>query len=603
MLSSIDTREKIIINTNECSICCEENECITCIKCSHIACKKCIKQFIISSDTTACFHCSTVVSDELLNVIFEKQYIDVIHDEDDGLTKDKKKDDKKDKELDKESDEKSDEKSDDEYIEAGEDKDEDKEEFGEDKDEDKDEESDEESDEELDEKPKKVVRKIVDNIELMNFRKEKFFNMSKMLFSEDLKYITIREEFIKLDENYKEFINYRYDFMEKFYDRVESSGKDEKFLETVKKWLMVEMSIIYNYYKKVDKNRPYTFMSLNGVLGKLFIKDKKFNTPAEYKDVVDKYFQMNLRFINMVIILDRHINILNKCKRGYNSLCNISEKIKLEDYINCRNIYQENTLDLKIYADDNEIVDNVEDVKKVIIKCPDINCDGFLNNYKCIICLKTTCGKCLSIHDKRFGEEYNDYGCKLIDIETLKLIRSDSKNCPSCGVVIYRTQGCNQMWCTCCHTGFSWKTGKIETNIHNPHYFEWLRETGQESRGVVPTKYRNHYASLNRLYDYIVVYRSNVFERYRYLIGEIDKDKFCTLIYNRYKSNEFNRKFRELIDVTIAEFVIMANSGADDEMVELYKSFNEILEYYENVYNISCKKYRINSEFNIEIVK
>ena len=46
-------------------------------------------------------------------------------------------------------------------------------------------------------------------------------------------------------------------------------------------------------------------------------------------------------------------------------------------------------------------------------------------------------------------------------------------------------RNCDQMWCTQCHTGFNWRTGRIETNVHNPHFFEWQRrnaENGQIQR-------------------------------------------------------------------------------------------------------------------------
>ena len=41
------------------------------------------------------------------------------------------------------------------------------------------------------------------------------------------------------------------------------------------------------------------------------------------------------------------------------------------------------------------------------------------------------------------------------------------------------------MWCTECHATFDWATGReVHTaNIHNPHYFEWVR---RNNNGVVP---------------------------------------------------------------------------------------------------------------------
>jgi len=45
---------------------------------------------------------------------------------------------------------------------------------------------------------------------------------------------------------------------------------------------------------------------------------------------------------------------------------------------------------------------------------------------------------------------------------------------------------CNQMFCTKCNTPFDWRTGQpINGPVHNPHYFEWMRQRNQ-NEGVAP---------------------------------------------------------------------------------------------------------------------
>jgi ribosomal protein S27AE len=74
-----------------------------------------------------------------------------------------------------------------------------------------------------------------------------------------------------------------------------------------------------------------------------------------------------------------------------------------------------------------------------------------------------------------------DHECNKDDVETANLLKKDTKPCPTCSTGIFKIDGCDQMWCTQCHTAFSWKTGRIENAIHNPHYFEWVRKNGQQA--------------------------------------------------------------------------------------------------------------------------
>jgi hypothetical protein len=64
-------------------------------------------------------------------------------------------------------------------------------------------------------------------------------------------------------------------------------------------------------------------------------------------------------------------------------------------------------------------------------------------------------------------------------VETIKTIQTESKPCPKCGERISKIDGCDQMWCVKCKTTFSWNTGKIRHgHIHNPHYYEYMRNNG-----------------------------------------------------------------------------------------------------------------------------
>ena len=136
--------------------------------------------------------------------------------------------------------------------------------------------------------------------------------------------------------------------------------------------------------------------------------------------------------------------------------------------------------------------------KLFIRACPDENCRGFLNtDWKCGLCSQYSCPDCHVVKGK---DKDCHHECNPDEVATAKLLKKDTKSCPKCGTGIFKIDGCDQMWCTQCKTAFSWRTGDIETKIHNPHYYEWVR---RNNGGVVPREPGDHVCG-NELHNEII---------------------------------------------------------------------------------------------------
>ena len=112
--------------------------------------------------------------------------------------------------------------------------------------------------------------------------------------------------------------------------------------------------------------------------------------------------------------------------------------------------------------------------REFVAACPTEDCRGFLSSqYRCGTCLNTFCAHCRVLKSET-------HVCDPELVSTLRAIAKDSRACPGCGTAISRVSGCDQMWCINCDVAFSYASGeRIQGVIHNPHYFERLRQLRQ----------------------------------------------------------------------------------------------------------------------------
>lgn len=256
-----------------------------------------------------------------------------------------------------------------------------------------------------------------------------------------------------------------------------------------------------------------------------------------------------------------------------------------------------------------------------IVNCLRTNCKGFLDNdYTCGICHIKVCRDC---HEELI--ENGNHVCKQENVDSVKAIQEETRPCPTCKTRVFKVEGCDQMFCVQCHTGFSWNTGMIERGrIHNPHYFEWLRskrhqmprEIGDVPCGGLPSwsMLKKHLYDLN-IHFTITTYLFSVYTmtefiqnkeipKYpviegrdeelntiaiNYMADLISLNQWKNKLFQIERKKEVNREKRLILDMLISVLIDLFGDiyhlNDNESIVEKVNEFNELRKYF----NVSLK--------------
>ena len=260
--------------------------------------------------------------------------------------------------------------------------------------------------------------------------------------------------------------------------------------------------------------------------------------------------------------------------------------------------------------------------KKFIRKCAHEECKGFMNeDFFCGICDRHFCKDC--------NEELcENHVCDPGAVETMKIIKKDTKPCPKCGTMIHKLSGCRQMWCPDCHTAFDWVSGQIEMGrIHNPHYVEFQRgrihsrEHGDIPCGGTPTfrELREIQAPHEILlfsgvlreierdttYNYGDIFDGdNRYLRMYYMLNELDEETFKKIIQRRDKHRERYRDIRNILTMVM-------DTGGDilrqyvlepERCDEIVDTLTKLVEYANGVLETLRQRYNCSTPYNINFL-
>lgn len=400
------------------------------------------------------------------------------------------------------------------------------------------------------------------------------------------------------------------------------------------------ISCIKTFFKN---NETYpSCMNCHEKLSEEFLYD---NFPKNYINKDIKELKQNLLFEQEKQLLPASQEIAKYAEHIENVEKSIEEDVKMiyelrmkSMSLQCelekkKNLVQNFNRDYTIPTNQNESSSSLSSSKEInvfIKQCPCNDCSGYLSTqWKCGMCNVRVCKDCLEIK----GE---DHVCNPDNIATANVIKESTKSCPSCGTAIGKIYGCNHMWCTNCNTGFDWRTRKLVIkNNTNPHYYEWLRQNGNNARelsdvvcGGIPnistlrhiitiTNYNSNDNSLDiskkvlefhRLINHVqhIELRetdevNNIDLRVKLLRKKITIEKFKQLILTRVKiqRNKTNKQmiFQTLRDAgsDILQRLIEKKEKNYNSLYYTYIEIQNLINYINYAFEILTKKFKCSS--------
>jgi len=321
------------------------------------------------------------------------------------------------------------------------------------------------------------------------------------------------------------------------------------------------------------------------------------------------------RIIKMRTLREKYYSLLTALRYyridRQNALDMEEETEQWDNQINTTEVYlAQLTYDMNVLRYNNVEIDTGRNFIKM---CPNGECRGFIDNdFVCGICKKQFCKKCNE-------ELHENHVCIPETVETIKLINKDTKPCPKCATMIYKIDGCAQMWCTNCNTAFDWRTGNlVKGRIHNPHFFEFKKRSREH--GDIPCGGRPSISELsdkkasNEILDLLITLHridNELIHRYgdiydddnhhlriSYMLNSISEYEFKKELQKRDKQKCKNTDVRNIYELftnsvsdLLRQWILYNDIDVIQHVKELLDYSNDIIDTIRKRYNSKLPRY------------